>query len=117
MKLVLVVEDNEDIREMAEMHLSLGGHACISAENRNVAMELIRKGLRPDLILMDLMMYGMTIEEFNARMTSLGLEVPMILATCSPDGERLAGKMGAYFLPKAYSSDDLMKTIDLCFKE
>lgn len=53
---ILLVEDNDDVREMMTMALELGGHVVNSATNGREALNMLQAGQRPELILMDLMM-------------------------------------------------------------
>jgi len=55
-KVILVVEDDHDIREAISEFLADSGFTIRSAENGLTALETLRSGFRPDLILLDLMM-------------------------------------------------------------
>lgn len=55
-KPILIVEDDADIREALVEFLSESGFSVQAAENGAKALELLRSGLRPELILLDLMM-------------------------------------------------------------
>jgi CheY-like chemotaxis protein len=52
---VMVVDDNEDLREMLRYMVERLGYRVVEAENGRVAVELVRHRC-PDLILMDLSM-------------------------------------------------------------
>ena len=56
MAAVLLVEDNDDVREMMALALQLDGHAVRTAANGREALDLLKGGLSPCLILLDLMM-------------------------------------------------------------
>ncbi len=68
MATILLVEDNDDVREMMAMALELGGHAVSSAANGREALNLLEAGERPGLILVDLMMPVMNGWEFRAAL-------------------------------------------------
>src|SRR5262249_13025177 len=53
---VLVVEDDNDLRESLTQALSDHGFAVTPASNGQQALDLLRGGARPALILLDLMM-------------------------------------------------------------
>jgi len=53
---VLVVEDNPDARAAFEALLELKGFGVVSAGDGEEALEVLRGGLKPRLILLDLMM-------------------------------------------------------------
>ncbi len=52
----LIVEDDRDTREMLERHLEREGWQIDMAENGRVALDQLEAGLRPDVMLLDLMM-------------------------------------------------------------
>jgi CheY-like chemotaxis protein len=57
--MVLVVDDDQGIREGLEMMLQLHGLAVSTAADGAEALDRLRSGRRPCLILLDLMMPGM----------------------------------------------------------
>ena len=57
MKKILVVDDQQDIRELLEATLRRGEYKILSAENGERAIQLARSE-KPDVILMDIMMPG-----------------------------------------------------------
>jgi diguanylate cyclase (GGDEF)-like protein len=57
--LVLLVDDDPDLRAVAEMQLTLRGFKVIQAEGGEEALELARTKF-PDVILLDMMMPGMS---------------------------------------------------------
>ena len=55
--LILHVDDDEGIRALTELAFSLGGHGTVhSAASGAEAIAALESGLRPDLILLDVMM-------------------------------------------------------------
>jgi len=54
-KKILIVEDDQDLRQALQMHLELLGYDSILAENGKEAVDLATSQV-PDLILMDLIM-------------------------------------------------------------
>jgi CheY-like chemotaxis protein len=53
---VLIIEDDAGLREMMSQLLFLEGFQTDTAENGRVALDLLHAGLRPHVILLDLMM-------------------------------------------------------------
>lgn len=57
--LILVVDDDEDIRIMLEMLLTAWGYRVVTADDGLRALDELRRGVRPALILLDLMLPGL----------------------------------------------------------
>ncbi|AOH55292.1 DNA-binding response regulator [Peribacillus muralis] len=55
---ILVVDDEEDMRNLVEMYLLNSGYGCLQAANGKEAISLVEKQ-EVDLILLDIMMPGM----------------------------------------------------------
>jgi DNA-binding response OmpR family regulator len=53
---ILVVDDNARVREMLADLLELEGHTVFQAESGEVALRMMQSGLRPNLVVSDLMM-------------------------------------------------------------
>lgn len=53
---MLVVDDESDIRELVKLNLELDGHDVAMAGDGAAALAAVAGGLRPDLVLLDLMM-------------------------------------------------------------
>ena len=65
---ILVVDDNDDVRDAMVVALRVAGYEAESAENGAVALARLRNdGLRPSLILLDLMMPEMDGLEFREQ--------------------------------------------------
>ncbi|CAN5504891.1 N/A [soil metagenome] len=68
MATILLVEDNDDVREMMALALQLNGHSVRLAANGCEALAQLQAGVKPNLILMDLMMPVMTGWELRAAL-------------------------------------------------
>jgi CheY-like chemotaxis protein len=64
---ILIVEDDQDIREGLTSFLEDRGYEVVTAPNGLAALEKLRWGLRPCVILLDLRMTVMTGWEFRAE--------------------------------------------------
>lgn len=65
-KTILIVEDDESIRETLQAVLELEGHEVITAENGREGLNMLASEPKPGLILLDLMMPVMNGWEFAA---------------------------------------------------
>jgi CheY-like chemotaxis protein len=66
-KQILIVEDDESIRESLAEMLTQDGYHVVTAGDGRAALEQLRWGLRPCLILLDLRMAVMTGWEFRVE--------------------------------------------------
>jgi CheY-like chemotaxis protein len=80
---VLVVDDDQDIREMLELVLQTHGWRVATASDGEDALRWLRGGERPCLILLDLMMPGMDGYAFRrAQLAEPQLaEIPTVVLT------------------------------------
>jgi len=85
---VLIVDDDEDIRDSIQSLLELRGYHVDTAEDGASALERMRSGPAPALVILDFMMPGMNGEEFRtAQLRDPALAtVPVVLLTGA--GER-----------------------------
>ena len=109
---LLVVDDNLQNREVAEGHLVGAGYAVVQAEGGAEALELI-PSLRPDLVLLDVLMPGMDGYETCRRIRALPehSDVPVLFLTALGDLEthKAALESGADdFLTKPINRTELL---------
>jgi len=64
---ILVVDDHSDVKEAMRAVLEAEGYRVLTADSGLQALELLERGLRPALIILDLMMPEMDGWEFRAR--------------------------------------------------
>lgn len=109
---VLIVEDDDDLREMMAQLLTLEGFRAETVANGREALEYLRRGDLPDLILLDLMMPIMDGWEFR-RIQSADpalASLPVIVLTAlEPTGTADFGD--AMFLIKPLNFDRLLQLV------
>jgi len=94
---ILIVEDDEAMRELLRLHLSSAGYAVEIAEDAIAAGYAVLKGA-PDLIVCDVAMPHMDGLEFIAALRSDKTlpNVPVIFLTSDAEGEgRAREELGA----------------------
>lgn len=112
---ILIVDDDGDVRELVGELLEEEGYAVADAPNGQVALELMRSGFRPALILLDLMMPeldGWGFRDEQMRDPELR-QVPVIIASASGfSRESIAAELApAEVLPKPYHADNLLAAV------
>lgn len=79
---VAIIEDDEAISQMYRIKFEGEGYEVETAENGKLGLELCRD-MKPDIVLLDLMMPVMTGEEMLARLraTPWGKKIKIIILT------------------------------------
>ena len=93
---VLIVEDDDDCREMLAALLMTHGYRAITAENGAVALTVARQH-QPCLILLDLMMPVMDGEEFRrAQLTDPQIRnIPIVIVSARINAAEIGRRLGA----------------------
>jgi DNA-binding response OmpR family regulator len=115
-KTVLVVEDDQKIRQLIVRILQSRGHGTITAENGSEALEVFDANPEIDLVILDVMMPVMdgfsTIVALRKRARG---DVPVVMQTSLSGGDSLmAGyQAGAdYYLTKPFKPSALVNIVD-----
>jgi CheY-like chemotaxis protein len=114
---VLVVDDDAEIRQALAELLQDEEYSVLLAANGKEALDLIARGLKPDVILLDVMMPVMDGWHFlSARLRDPDLvEVPIIIISAGQEAEREARKVGVFEVAKKpLHVDDLIHRIEEC---
>ncbi len=116
---ILLVDDEPGMQRYIRTLLEVDNYKVETAGTGEEALELVQKGLRPDLVLLDLLMPGIdglqTLEEL--RKLQPGLKVVML--SCVADTRKVvqAIRLGAHdYLTKPFQKADLNKLIDQCLE-
>jgi CheY-like chemotaxis protein len=115
---ILVVEDNDDVREMMAVTLELEGHEVATAVNGRDALNKLHKGEKPCLILLDLMMPVMNGWEFQYELEHdpdpALREVPVVVVSAAT-ADMMRKTEAAAYLPKPIDLDRLLDVVvDFC---
>ena len=109
---ILIVEDDEDISDLVAFNLERQGWKTSQAYNGSEGLEKVRS-LRPDLVILDIMLPGMDgLEVYRAmKETPMTEGIPVLFLTARAQLEdRLAGlQMGADdYMTKPFSPRELV---------
>jgi putative nucleotidyltransferase with HDIG domain len=106
---ILVVDDEEAIREVVSTMLESKGYRCTAVQNGRFAQEQVKR-LTPDLVLSDMIMPEMDGIKFLEWMRQYDPEVPVIMVTAIHDISTAleAIRRGAYdYILKPFEKDQL----------
>ena len=108
---VLIVEDDEDLREMMAQLLSIEGFKAATVANGREALAYLHAN-KPDVILLDLMMPVMDGWEFRRQQKADPdlAHVPVIVLSAL-DQARAAAVDAAAFLKKPLDFDRLLRLV------
>ena len=112
---IMVVDDEQDLREMLELMLHKEGFKTDTAENGSELLEKIDT-FQPDLITLDVMMPGMTTSKILEKLKDKKSKPKIILLTVvrySEEEKEKIYKMGNVvdYITKPFELDDLMNVI------
>lgn len=110
MKTVLVVDDKEMMRDSVGSTLQRAGFAVVTAESGEQALAIAAKR-RPDAVVTDLKMPGLSGIELLERLREIDSELPVVLMTAFGTIETAvsAMKLGAFdYITKPFQGDELV---------
>jgi CheY-like chemotaxis protein len=111
---VMIVDDDQGIRESMETLLPLFGHAVVAAASGNEALAKLRGGPRPCLILLDLMMPGLSGFELRSHLLAdqTLADIPVVVITGAGHGAaEQAGKLDLEVMRKPFELAALLATV------
>lgn len=107
-KQILIIEDDQDIRDNLSELLESEGYAVALAENGKVGLENLEHGIvKPGLILLDLMMPVMDGRTFLAKIKDLPNISNIPIVVISAGTEKIEGKI-AGFMKKPLDLDEVI---------
>lgn len=107
--LVLVVEDDQSLREALADALELDGHVVAMAANGREALRAIGQR-RPDVILLDLAMPVMDGWEFRRLQRQIDPAIPVVVVSAASE-PRLAEVHPDAYLAKPFDIDTLLAVV------
>jgi CheY-like chemotaxis protein len=112
MSTILIVEDDQDIRDILELTLKVEGYEVLTAINGAEAFKVLSDSPMPCLILLDLMMPvmdGWTFAQKIENDPSLA-DIPIVLVTAYSEKAKSV-KRALRIIPKPINFDDLISTV------
>lgn len=87
---VMVVDDEQDFRESVSLLLGFEGFVVSPAADGRQALTLLASGTKPDVILLDQRMPGLSGTETLKHLREQGIDVPAVLVSAVADVASLA---------------------------
>lgn len=112
---IMIVDDDADIRETVRSILEDEGFEVCDAANGLEALELLRDGAAPAVILLDLGMPVMNGQEFRAAQRAEPdlAAIPIVVITAAGDSlDRARSLEPAVILSKPFRIETLMAALD-----
>lgn len=109
---VLLVEDHREILEVTTAALVAHGYGVLAASDGLAALELVREGARPDLLVTDLVMPRLDGAGLIGELVALGCCPPVVLMSGYVDGSMamLAGQPHV-FVQKPFTTEALIQAM------
>jgi putative nucleotidyltransferase with HDIG domain len=111
---ILIVDDEDSIREVVSSMLSSSGFACTQAQSGREALALLQSGEEFELMLSDMMMPVMDGEALLAATKERFPDIPVVMVTAMHDISIAlnAIRNGAYdYLLKPFDREQLLATV------
>ena len=109
---VLIVEDDEDLRDMMAQMLTIEGFAAATVANGREALDYLHGTTKPHVILLDLMMPVMDGWEFRRRQQADPELAPVpVIVLSALDQARAAPVDATAFLKKPLDFDRLLELV------
>ena len=115
MKKVLVIDDEQSMRDLLRLHLSNQGYLVLAAEDAIVAGHMVVSE-KPDLLIVDVQMPYMNGYEFVEALKGdpETRDIPVVFLTTDDNVASQAKKLGAAaYLQKPVTADRLLEVVDL----
>jgi len=110
-KLIMVVDDEPDIREVVKAVLLKNGYDVISADDGDDALVKLKK-IKPDLILLDIMMPGTPVREVVKKIPKTKIAFLSVVRTSEAERENLIGQKNIVdFIQKPFDIDELLRRV------
>ena len=110
---ILVIDDDEGIRQLLQLHLSAAGYDVQVAADAIAAGYMVLRG-RPDLIITDVNMPHMDGFEFIAALKADKTipDIPVIFLTSVEEGDHRGKQLGAVgYITKPVRADRLLQLV------
>jgi DNA-binding response OmpR family regulator len=115
-KTILVVDDEPDIRDSVKTILEYKGYKVVTAEDGDKCLKKLRE-IKPDLILLDIMMPGKPVDEIVKQITDIKIAFMSVVRISDARKKGLCSQDNIVdFFQKPFNISDLTDRINLILK-
>jgi DNA-binding response OmpR family regulator len=110
---ILLLEDDPKLAKLIETELSLEGYRVTVATNGAEGLVMARE-VKPDLLILDWMMPGMSGLDVCIKLRATGVKAPMMIVTAKDEiPDRVAGLNGGAddYVTKPFSMEELLARV------
>jgi len=119
-KKIMIIDDDPDILSSIEEILESNGHKVISIQDAGECFERLKKGEKPHLIILDIMMPVMNGWEVQRKLDANPewRKIPVVFLTgrTTETAIEMCKKYGIDYIKKPFDIEDLKKRIDKALK-
>jgi len=109
-KIILIVDDEADIRDSVKLILTKNGFKVETAVSGDDALKKLKK-IKPDLVLMDIMMPGTPTKEVVKQIKAKVAYLSVVRVSEAEKEELLKAKNVVDFIQKPFDIDELLKRV------
>jgi CheY-like chemotaxis protein len=112
-ELILIIDDDDDLRDALAEVLVDEGYRVQQEPGGLEALQALRRGLRPDLILLDLMMPGLDGQQFRKEQLADPklADIPVLILTAGRQPLHTGAASPDRILTKPISMTDLQRMV------
>jgi len=117
MKTILVVDDEPDVRQTVKNILENHGYKVLMANNGQECLKKL-EGVKPDLILLDIMMPGKPVSEIVKQIENIKIAYMSVVGLAEARSQGLCQQENiADFFQKPFDANDLISRVNLILNE
>ena len=110
-KTIMIVDDEQDIRDSVKTILEKEGYEIIIAINGDDCLKKIKEGASPDLILMDIMMPGTPVREIIPKLRNRVVYLSVVRTGEAEKEALMRSKNVVGFIQKPFDIKELIKKV------
>jgi two-component system alkaline phosphatase synthesis response regulator PhoP len=112
-KTILVVDDEPDIRQSVKMILEKNSYSVITAEDGDECLKKIKE-IKPDLILLDIMMPGIPVTEILKKIKDIKIVFLSVIRISDARKKGLTSQDNVIdFLQKPFNVNELINRVKI----